>query len=914
MLIARILFCLAPLLSLGFAPASFGDGPSPSRAPIAALLEQYCFDCHGPDLQEAGVDLTSVGGQAAFLEDRQLWQRVDEVLRAGQMPPEDAMQPTADERKQLVESLHAALSDVDWEEVKSPGQAPLARLTRAEYGYTVADLFGVEVDLSEILPADPEGLSGFANDRSSMMISGRQLDGYLTAAGLVADTVLDAPQPSAPLRYEVETGENANSKQQPAEAKDGTTGWTFSSALGRKYQSVRKAIDFPKTGFYRVRIRARSTGPGPMAGLWIAADNVRDASRQPGVLVQGKQWAEYETEMFLEQGRHDILLGYDFYRPLWLPDVPQRPQMKLGQSTFDPPPYDRQSLLPEGVSWDELVTQLQAPAPKSHERARELIETINENYYRTVLDRLMLNKFHYTKGYLPVFIGGLGYDYREKVVPAFEELAKLLGVERGELEKLWERHKTPVFDQLEEVAAKQREAWNRRNDSRKAAVGGLFVDWVEFEAVPAGDEVIEIPSGADGVDPFLSELLPKAFRRPVSPSTAQRYHALYTRERNAGANHRQALRRTLVAVLVSPDFLYRFEGPAPDGVEQLSGPALAARLSYWLWSSMPDAELADAARRDHLRSGDQIDRQVDRMLRDERSSRLARQFTQQWLNLSEIGRGKEPDKELFRYFSWHLAEDMRREVAMMFERILREDRSILELLDHDRAFLNERLARLYGIEGVEGADMRMVPLADRRRGGLLGAAAVLTSTSLATRTSPVRRGQFVVETLLGVDLPPPPPGVPELPEDAGQNEKVSLRETLALHRQDPHCASCHEKFDPLGLALENFDWIGRPRDRAPGGVVDTAVQLTDGTRLDGPAEVKAYLVKQRKDDFTRALTEGLLAYALGRELQYFDEHAIRSIVSAVKRNGYSGGTLVREIAKSYPMRYRTGAKGNKRHP
>jgi hypothetical protein len=889
---------------------ALADLPDPLQG-SRPLLEKYCFDCHNADGREADIDLTAARSQIDVLQQRRVWQRVREVLRSNRMPPEDAEQPSSEERKQLMDWIDRALTDVDWESVKWPGQSPLARLTNREYQYTVEDLFGVAVDLSDVLPTDPEGLSGFANDRTSLVMTDKQLERYFRAAERVADTVLDSAEATGPvIRYEVESGENASFRKQTTTRGDGSVGWKFSAALGEKYQSVRKTIDFPSSGFYRVRIRAGSTGPGPTAGMWIAADSVNDASREAGVLVTGPRMTVYETEMYLTAGRHEIMFGYDFYRPLWLPAVPTRPQMKLGQSTFDPPPYDRQSLLPDGVSWEELVERGFKPSPETEPRIKELIAIINEGYYREVLDRLMRNQFHYAKGYLPVFIGGLGYDYLNTVVPAFEELANLLRTERRELESLWKSHETPRFRELEKISAQQQAEWKAQDDSRKAAVGGLFVDWIEFEPRAARREALPIPDDEAAVESFLNDLLPRAFRRPVANATLASYRSLYDRERTAGASHRRALQRLLIGILVSPDFLYRFEGAPTAGVERLGDHALASRLSYFLWASMPDSELFELADRGRLQSEAELRRQVARMLDDRRLSRFARQFSEQWLNLSGLGEEKEPDRELFRYFSWHLASDMRSEVALMLERILREDRSLVELLDSHETYLNERLARLYDIDGVAGERLRLVPLTDPRRGGLLGTAAVLTSTSLATRTSPVRRGTFVLETLLGADLPPPPPGVPNLPADAGQNEKISLRATLAAHRDDPRCAGCHDRIDPLGFALENFDWVGRWRVTDPAGPVDTNGRLPDGTELDGIADLKAYLVEYRKDDFTRAVAESMLAYVLGRELEYFDQYAIQQILQAVRADGYRARTLVAEIASSYPFRFRGGGRND----
>ncbi len=910
-------------LSLSVATA----GEATFRDEVAPLLRQYCGECHQGEGAEAAIDLSVYRSRQDVYPNRRVWRRVREVIESGAMPPESMPGPTEEERAALLAGIDSAMHDVDWEAVRSPGSAALARLTREEYRFTVADLFGVTVDVADVLAEDPEGLSGFANDRSSMVMTAARLESTLNAATRVADAVIDAHAGAvSPIGYEVETGEHASFGQKVTRRGDDVVGWTFSPALGRKYQSVRKAIDFPRTGTYSVRVRAASTGPGPSAGMWIAADSVNDASREPGVLVEGKALAEYETEMFLTAGRHDILFGYDFYRPPWLPDVPDRPQMKLGQSTFDPPPYD-ESLLPDGVTYRELLAVGDGSTQDDESRIRELMATANRIYYRAVLDRLLRDRFHFERGYLPVFVGGLGYDYQTHVVPAFEELAELLGVSRKDVERVWRDHETPLFRELETFSEKQRQAWREQDESRKSSVGGLFVDRIEFRFAgkpngetgdrrddaspldsPRNDSPRSgaLPAGRGDVDGYLSALLPKAFRRPVSEEERERYRDFYRRERDAGGSHVEAVRRLLVAVLVSPGFLYRHEGDPPVGVEPLGDHALASRLSYWLTASMPDDVLLAAAGRGVLNDPDQIGRHVERILDGDTSYRLAARFTTEWLKLSGIGREKEPDKELFRFFSWHLAEDMRREVALTFDRMVREDRPIIELLNGDETYLNERLARLYGIEGVAGDAMRPVRVEDPSRGGLLGTAAVLTTTSLATRTSPVRRGAFVVETVLGNELPPPPPDVGDLPEEAGQSESVSVRRALEAHRDNVRCAGCHNKIDPPGFALEHFDWIGRRRSRDPAGPIDASARLPDGTEVGGVAELKAYLAENRKDDFTRALTERMLAHALGRELDYFDEHAIGQIVSAVRRDGYRARTLIREIATSYPFRYRAG--------
>lgn len=870
---------------------------------VEQLLGKFCFECHDAETREAEIDLSRFSDAEGFLKDRRLWHRTVEMLESGAMPPDGQQQPTDAEREELLTWVKSSLENVDWAAVRAPGRVPLARMTREEFQFAAEDLFGVRVELDRILPGDPEGLSGFSNDHSSLVMTAKQMMRYLKAAEIVAASAVDQiyDQPFV-IHYEVEEGTNASWTKSATTDPDGSRGWAFSSKLGNKYQAVSKTFDFDRTRRYRVRVRARSRGPGENAAAWIAVDSVNDASREAGVLVQGKEFAVYETELSITKGRHTIIFGYDFYGPLWLPSAPDRAQLKLGQSTFDPPPYDRTGLIPSGLTVGELAEEGFSIPSDDCERASELVRRINDGYFVAVLDNLMLQKFHYEKGYLPVFLGGLGYDYMESVVPALNELAELAATDREQLEKVWESHQPEEYAELKKIAKLQREAWTKQDRSRRGQVGDLFVDWIELETDLQDHGV---PRDAAAVTGYLDRLLPRALRRPVSNEDRIRFLAVYSDQRDDGANHRDALQRMLIAILVSPEFLYRTDGTAETaGVRQLDGHPLASRLSSFLWSSLPDDQLLQAAASNELISEQALELHVDRMLNHDRRRRFAALFTEQWLNLTDIGLSKEPDKELFRYFSWRLAEDMREEVALLFDRILSENRSLLELLDSDDTYLNERLARLYGIEDVTGAEFRSVELTDSRRGGLLGTAAVLTSTSLATRTSPVRRGQFVLETLLGVELPSPPADVPQLDDDAGQSRELSLRESLARHRSDPKCASCHNKIDPPGFALENYDWIGRWRESDPAGPVDTSVRLPDGRELDGAEDLRQFLVTERRDQFTEALARSLLKYALGRDLEYFDEDAIAKIVSEVQADGYRSRTLVKAIVRSYPFRFR----------
>jgi mono/diheme cytochrome c family protein len=402
----------------------------------------------------------------------------------------------------------------------------------------------------------------------------------------------------------------------------------------------------------------------------------------------------------------------------------------------------------------------------------------------------------------------------------------------------------------------------------------------------------------------LSDFAARAWRRPAGAEEIERLLELFDRAHERGDGYDASLRLAIKAALVSPNFLFLAEPEPPRaGVYELGDYPLAARLSYFLWSSMPDEELRGLAAEGTLHDENVIAGQVLRMLRDPKSKALGELFAGQWLGISQLGETLKPDAKRYPEFDEHLLDAMRAETALVFNRVVREDRSLLELIDADYTYTNEELAAIYGIEGVTGGDMRLVQLADHSRGGVLGMAAVLTATSHPLRTSPVLRGKWVLEQLLGDAVPPPPPNVPKLPDDERQFTGASLREQLEAHRSNPDCAGCHSRMDPIGFGLENFDPIGRWRVETAGQPVDAGGVLPSGEKFRGPAELKL-IVLGRKDEFARNLSRKMLGYALGRSLTPYDECVVDRCVAALKENEYRPSALFTQIVLSYPFRHR----------
>jgi hypothetical protein len=396
----------------------------------------------------------------------------------------------------------------------------------------------------------------------------------------------------------------------------------------------------------------------------------------------------------------------------------------------------------------------------------------------------------------------------------------------------------------------------------------------------------------------------RAYRRPLEDAEVDRLLTVFDAATARGEPFEAALRQPLKAVLISPYFLFLVEPEADqEGVFPLAHYPLASRLSYFLWATMPDDELFALARQGKLHDDEVLRQQVRRILKDPKARGFAESFAPQWLGLRPLGETTRPDPKKFPEFDDALADAMRREVLLLVEHVIREDRSLLELIDADYTFANDRLAKHYGLPGVTGPGLRKVKLPDRSRGGVLTTAAALTVTSYPLRTSPVLRGRWVLEEVLGSKVPPPPPDVPELPKDDSPAAGLSFRKQLEAHRKNPECASCHARMDPLGFGLENFDPLGRWRTAVGGGPVDAGGELPSGEKFSGPAELKDVLLK-RKAEFLTALGRKLFGYALGRRLYAFDQCVIDDAVKALAESGYRSSVLVERIVLSYPFRHR----------
>ncbi|MBU62985.1 MAG: hypothetical protein CMI26_10840 [Opitutae bacterium] len=464
--------------------------------------------------------------------------------------------------------------------------------------------------------------------------------------------------------------------------------------------------------------------------------------------------------------------------------------------------------------------------------------------------------------------------------------------------------------------------YDPRNSNPKRRDRNLFLQWLEVEA-PSGEPSATLEasrlkilgtrpegSGNRAFGEFvLRRFVPRAYRRPVTEKEIFHLLRLYDVVGGQGAPFMEAIRLPLKAALVSPRFLYRAESqPSPDdpkAVHDLDEFALASRLSFFLWSSMPDDRLLTLASKKQLRSS--LSTEVRRMLSDNRSLAFAKNFAGQWLQLRDL-EIVQPDKKSFPGFDDKLRQSMRGETEAFFRYLLMKNRPVTEFLDADYTFVNASLARHYGLPGKFGEDLKYVSLKGTSlpRGGVLTHASLLTITSNPTRTSPVKRGKWVLDSILGTPVKDPPPDIPEIDFSASGSKGKTLREQLALHTENPLCASCHVSMDAIGFSLENYDAIGRWRLQDAGNPIDSAGKLSTGETFTGALELQRLIVHGRKEAFVRCLTEKLLTYALGRGIEYYDRPQLDKIAQRMSEGGYLFSDLIIYIVESVPFQKRRG--------
>ena len=772
-------------------------------------------------MKSGELDLKPYTTAAAVLRDRDIWQRVLERLRAGEMPPAGMPRPDEAELKAVVGWIEGEFRRADLSAKPNPGRVTARRLNRAEYNNTVRDLLGVDFRPADDFPQDDSGY-GFDNIGDVLSLSPVLMEKYLAAAEKVARTALFGAEPLQPTLVRLPRDWRKFEQSATPLFDYDLTGLSLPNSLHATHR-------FPVDGEYTFRAflgGVRPAGSEPLElALWI-----------DGRQVQARRFDPADVASFAQDRQEMWGMAQDF-----------RAKVSAGDH------WVAVSIL---RLYEGLPVSYQGPRPS----------------------RLPVPP-------PPVF------KHRPDLPPErIEELRKAFEARRAEI--------VPANDAI----------------ITHVDLGGPF----EQPRGPSAESLKKVYSCGhlDGrhqpacASRIVTNLARRAFRRPVTAQEAERFVNLLTTVQKDGGTFEEGVSLALQAMLVSPHFLFRIErdpeAPGAADAHPVSQHELASRLSYFLWSSMPDEELLRCADEGTLRRPEVLAGQVRRMLKDQKTRALVENFGGQWLELRKLDSVK-PDRERFPEFGEYLRMSMRRETEMFFESIVREDRSILDFIDGKYTFLNERLAQFYKIPEVKGPEFRRVDLTGHaQRSGILTQASILTVSSYANRTSPVLRGKWILENLLAAPPPPPPPDVPNL-DEAKIGESASLRKQLEQHRTNPVCFSCHARMDPLGFGLENFNAIGAWRTEDGKFAVDASGSLPDGRSFKGPDELKAILRADR-DAFARGLTEKMLTYALGRGLENYDRRTVEEIAVRVAADNYSFSGLVREIVGSQPFQMRGGER------
>lgn len=827
------------MMAVGFAlPLRIcGQDSEAIPAAVATFIQQHCSKCHGVDSKESEFKIdTSLTPQFEDPTSRSHWSEIVNVLNSHEMPPETEPQPDSLRVAEVVDWITDGI--VKAELKLRENQVVMRRLNRTEYRNSIRELTGIEIDISNF-PQDPLA-SGFDNIGSALTFSPLQMELYLEMSQqIMAKALVEGEQPpSVRWRFEIDSGDSDSNRV----------------VIDGQRPIVNGGNNPVYDGFKLVHHDS-----------WDKKLNVRDfAMKNSGTYMLRIRAAGKVPN------RSEVVKSAE----------------RILQTRFD----EQMSKNPKGEKWHrEQMTQ-------------DLEHFRNDRMYDYGPPRLKV----------VLDLGG-----QPKTITEFDVSASVAEPEVFEIPVEFSTQRAGVTIEYAYSIPKVLENFWFQG-SEYFARPELYVDWIEIEgpihsAWPPESHRRLIPidiateSEEQWSEQIIGRFVRKAFRRPVTRDEATPYIAIYSQARKQGMTRIEAMRSALGAVLISPNFLYLVETRAQESDSKLTSHQLAARLSYFLWSGPPDSELMRDADQKKLHSQEALRSQVARMLKDPRSEELVRNFADQWLGLREVG-ANPPAPDLYPHYDRHLEVSMIEEGRALFRKILREDKNVLDFIDPDYVVINERLARYYGIENVSGDGFQTIELpSSHPRGGILTQTAMLCITSNGTRTSPVKRGTWVLKNVLGTDPGLPVANAGDIAPKVPGLDKATVRQRLQIHRELPQCARCHDKIDPLGLALENFNASGEYREQEGFGYkgrigrddprIDATAQLPNGTKINGPVELKRAL-REQEDLFLRCLAEKLLTYALGREATLADQPVLEQVVAKTKSSEYRLSTMIEAVIES----------------
>lgn len=864
---------------------------------ILPLLQEYCFDCHADGVAKGDFAFDSYPDFASLRADQVAWDVVRQQVATHVMPPEKKPHPSLQQRDEIVQWIEDAVFWFD-PKMQDPGHVTYRRLNRVEYNNTIRDALLVDLRPANDFPQDDTGY-GFDNIGDVLTLSPILMEKYLRAAREVADEAMRLRSPEH-ANLEIGAKKFWNIKGESKEWEGAR--WFYNSS------EAATKLNVPVQGTYDLVVKVAATQAGgeparvrlTLNGSELGVFDVTAQFKGPK-----SSWQQIRKQVQLTGGENRLSVAFinDFSDPM-NPDVNKRDRnLAVAEVNVDGPFGLSQPRPSRFLQWllDGQTIGLPAVSLSGEDfskgdgdSTRDTGSTLlaSNGYVRVPLELAKPGKYRLVikagaqqagdeKAKFDVRLGG-------KILGAFQVTAK---------------EQTPQWFNLEAElpqGMQELQVWflNDFYDEKSKADRNLWLHQVKVEG-PIGTEA---SLGEAAVQGLIDRMGMRLFRRPLTAEEKTRWNTLAQTALKEGEAPLGALRYVLEGMLVSRSFLFRGGarpiGEVQNGVAMVDEYSLASRLAYFLWSAPPDERLMQLADRGELRKS--LTTEVRRMLADWKAGALVDNFAGQWLQLRDMDIVA-PDTRMFPEFKGGVASAMRKETEKFFAYILKENRSVIEFLNGDYTFLNGRLAKFYGISGVKGEDFQKVSLKGTPRAGVLTQGSLLTITSNPTRTSPVRRGKFLLENILGTPPPPAPGGVPPLQDDKVNRSRLTLRQQMEEHRSNPSCAGCHAFLDPIGLALENFDAIGRWRDTEKGKPIDATGHLVRGQEFKNIMDLREIFVRDLSGDFVRNLAENLLTYALGRGLKFSDKPAVQEIVQRAEKNGYRFQELFLAVCESVPF-------------
>jgi hypothetical protein len=823
------------------------------RTEVEPLLRKSCVQCHGPKKQKGKFRVDTLDPDLLHGEDVNWWLEVFDVLSNGEMPPEDDEVHLADDdRRRVIDWLSSELQVASELRRHELGHSSFRRMTRYEYSYALQDLLGLPYDFAKDLPPEAASEDGFKNSSEMLQMSAMQFTSYREIARLALLKATVSGARPEPIFYDVTMAALSRLKWKDIDARLDKVRKAHQGNPGKLKQQLEKTVAKYAVRPSNAHFRNRKTGQSVKAS-WSyggAKNGLIPVTTRPALPDDFPVVAIVPMKQTLTVDLRDILPDAGTLRVRVLASRTAPESGRVGVPTlglFFGHQASNNSKASEKVGNRDVEINASPDNPEFYQWDMPLSEVIRNPYRNVTVLGTRPNPAEYIRFQnTAVRPGDIRIDYVEIIAPAYDQ-------------------------------------WPPESHTR------IFIDRAKDSAEASYARAV------------LTHFMTKAWRRSVTAAEIDQKLALFDRLRPSVDNFQEAMIEVLAGVLSSPQFLYLVQAdadPEKPAVRRVTDSELATRLAMFLWSSVPDRELRDLADQGRLRDSGVLIGQTRRLLADPRARRLSEHFVRQWLGMQLLDY-LDVDKKIYRQFDAELKAAMQEEPIAFFQKALRENRSVIDFLHADYAMVNERLARHYGLPEVYGNHFRRVSLKrEHRRGGLLTQAGLLAMNSDGKDSHPLKRGIWLLENLLNDPPPPPPPAVPEIDLTDPDILKLTLKERMEDHRNNPACMSCHAKIDPWGIAFENFDATGSWRDKIKNKVVDASGVLFNQQELHGMDGLKRFLLANRQDQFARALTHKLTAYALGRPLGFADRASIDQITTQVRQRGDGLTTLITSIVRS----------------